>query len=232
MESEAWAINDSDQVVGDSRTVLPGQPWRAFLKNPGQPMEDLGALETAKRSGAYGINASGQVAGTSDNNSLKLRAVFKNPGQPMVDLGTLGGDESFGWAINASGQVVGHADRPDGWRDAFLRNPGQPMQNLATWGGRSSTANAINASGQVVGEADRPDGFVRPFLWEKGTMYDLEALTVNFSLAVHVMVSAKAINDRGWVAVNGQSMVDPNPMRAFLLTPLTLSPGPLILLLE
>ena len=84
--SYAYAINDSDQVVGMSLTRLADGYLHdhAFLYDSGI-MIDLGTLVVHGESSARGINASGQVVGQSG------RHAFLYTGGVMSDLGTLGG---------------------------------------------------------------------------------------------------------------------------------------------
>ncbi len=76
------------------------------LAVPAYTITDLGTLGGA--SGGFGINASGQVTGTSfiaaDG---PVHAFLWDPTTGMRDLGTLGGNISDGRGINASGQVTG-----------------------------------------------------------------------------------------------------------------------------
>ena len=63
--SEAYGINAAGQVVGEADA---NGYMRAFLKDPGQPMQDLGDLGGGA-SRAWGINDAGQVVGRSDYES-------------------------------------------------------------------------------------------------------------------------------------------------------------------
>ncbi len=100
------ASTTSGQIVGeaDANSYL-----RAFLKDPGQPMQDLGDLGGGV-SRAWAINNAGQVVGRSDydvGSVTGVRAFLKNPGQAMENLGTLGD----------GGAKPSPSTTPDRWRE-------------------------------------------------------------------------------------------------------------------
>lgn len=165
--SSAIAINDAGDVVGSSNitTVYPDQfVTHAFLSVPGSALQDLGTLgpvePSTASSYAYGINRSGQIAGTSqfsNNTAANPHAFLTTAAGPMQDLGTLGGSYSTAEAINNAGQVTGEASTAgDTAFDAFLYTggtmvdlnsvlpPGSPWVLLS--------ASGINDRGQIVGQ--------------------------------------------------------------------------------
>jgi len=84
------------------------------------------------------------------------------------------------------------------WRNGVLTNLG------TVDGDPCSTANAINLKRQVVGisfPTCDPNGARRAFLWENGSMVDLNTLIPSGS-GVQLNL-AETINDRGEIAVNG-----------------------------
>jgi probable HAF family extracellular repeat protein len=89
------------------------------------------------------------------------------------------------------------------------------MQDLGTLpGGTSSFAFGLNDSGQVVGDSYNASGQPHAFVWQNGTMSDLNDLIPPGS--GWVLGNATAINNAGQIvgvgSHNGQG-------RAFLLTP-------------
>jgi probable HAF family extracellular repeat protein len=127
---------------------------------------DLGSLGSGV-SYATGINATGQVTGSSDlSTTIKVTCfytghyclvhpsnAFLYSNGTMTGLGTLGGNDSVGNAINRTGQVAGWSNNTVGVTDAFLWD-GKNMIDLgalAPLSGKGSTATGINDSGQVVG---------------------------------------------------------------------------------
>jgi probable HAF family extracellular repeat protein len=165
----------------------------------GPTITDLGVLPGGSFSTAGGINAIGQVAGSSAS-GVGDRAFLYDNG-PLLDLGTLGGNRSFAYGIDAASRVVGRARNVQGRFHAFLWDAVGGMVDLGTLpGGTSSTAYSINGSGQVVGESnflDSPFAF-HGFLWTSGGgMVDLGILSGgSFSVAY-------SINESGQVAGEG-----------------------------
>jgi probable HAF family extracellular repeat protein len=132
-----------------------------------------------------GVNALGQVAGTSatgayDSRTGYVRHAFVWQSQTgMIDLGTLGGSSSSASAINERGQVAGRSHLAgNGHEHAFLWQSGTGMVDLGTLGGTESYALQMNARGQVIGVSTTAgDAEKHAFFWESGTgMIDLGTL--------------------------------------------------------
>src|SRR4051794_33209053 len=150
------------------------------------------------------INATGQIAVTTDPAQDGVRRANRFAGGTLTDIGTFGGPEALANGINASGNVVGSASdagSPTSSFFAFLWD-GSTKRNLGTLGGSFSNAYAINDSGVVVGSS-QTGGSNAPehaFLWN-GSMSDLRTLgdvSSNNS-------SARAINNNGQIA--GQTAI-------------------------
>lgn len=193
-ESIAFNINDAGQVVGESRT-LDGA-YHAFITGPnGVGIRDLGTVGR-RPSEAWGINNSGQIAGTVATGT-PARAFISGPdGEGMRDLGTLGDDYSYAYGINDAGQVVGRSGGDYYDSRAFITGPnGEGMRDLGTLGGSSSYAWDINNSGQVAGTSTVADGYF-PHAFITGPngegMRDLGTLNGDSSYA-------NGINDAGQV---------------------------------
>jgi probable HAF family extracellular repeat protein len=86
-------------------------------------MQDLGTLGGGY-SGAFGINARGQVVGYSFTAAGDVHAFLWEAGKGMQDLGTLGGGYSVAFGINARGQIVGSSTTAAGDLHAVLWESG------------------------------------------------------------------------------------------------------------
>jgi probable HAF family extracellular repeat protein len=168
------------------------------------------------------VNSFDQVVGLSFNtNDVAPRAALWQAGA-WHDLGTLGGTKGHAYAINDAREVVGAADTAAGQPHAFMFTvdaSGNVINrtDLGVLGGGYSYAYAINQNGAVVGTSDW-----RAFLWQNGTLTDLDTvLPAGSGWALH---AAWAIDDTGRIAGAGTHNGQP---RAFLLTPLQVLIGDL-----
>jgi probable HAF family extracellular repeat protein len=216
-------LNGRGLVLGDAATSIPttgisficGGPFvfHAFEWEMGV-VSDLGTLPGADNycSSPGGINANGEIAGSSENGEIDPLTGF-NQSRPVrwkdghiADLGTLGGNQGAAASINGRGQVVGTATNaiPDPIAcfglgtecRAFLWQDGV-MQDLGTLGGPDAFAILINERGQVAGASYTNSVPVTdPFFWENGKMTDLGTFGGTFGFPL-------ALNNRGQVV--GQS---------------------------
>jgi len=116
--------------------------------------------------------------------------------------------------LSASGQVIGHTAS-----GAVLWDHGTIVW-LGTLGGNLVWPQQINAAGQVIGQAAigavgiGGNGVYHAFVWENGTMTDLNNLLPDNPAAPYV--DAESINDFGQIVVSrdGKGVAE-----AFLLTP-------------
>jgi probable HAF family extracellular repeat protein len=156
---------------------------------------DLGTLG-GTYSGATGINASGQVVGSSYTASGQLHA-FLYDSTGMHDLGTLGGAGSGANGINASGQIVGSAQNASGSYHAFLYD-GTGMHDLGTLGTGATTSSAlgIDGSGRIVGVSDTAfDASEHAFLYNSTGMHDLGTLGGKDSVAYAINGAGQIVGD-------------------------------------
>jgi probable HAF family extracellular repeat protein len=187
--STAFALNASGVVVGEAG--LSSGEVHGFVFATGT-LTDIGTLGGAY-STALAINDSGAVVGESAINSSDDHG-FVYAGGTMTDLGTLGGTYSVGMSINRAGQILGLASTANDLEyHAFVYTAA--MTDLGTLGGDFSYGVAINNLGQVVGESTTAEGALHAFLWQNGTMIDLNNLLPSNS--GWELTGALFINDSG-----------------------------------
>jgi probable HAF family extracellular repeat protein len=218
-------VNDVGQIAGFSYTNstpnhTTGIPTLdPFLWENGR-MIDLGSLGGTISVGDDGpdVNNRGQVV---DQSNLAGDIYFHpylwtRPG-PIQDLGTLGGNYGDAKKITDSGEVVGWATNAgDQAVLAFLWKDGV-MTNLGTVDGDpcSIALGIISSKLQIVGVSWDCTTFLHAFLWENGSIVDLNALVTPGAAAQ--LTYADYINERGEITVDGTL---PNGAEhAFLLIP-------------
>ena len=187
-ESEAYAINNSGQVVGVSGT----RSARAFIWQNGR-MTELASLGGESR--AFAINDRGEVVGVSRTTAGEDHAVLWRD-RRVIDLVTLRGvGYSIAYGINDRGEIFGTwapKNARAGKSRGFLWRDGK-MIDLGTLGGWYTGPVAINNAGEVVGASSTMKLSNRhAFLWRRGVMTDLGTARGRGS-------AAWAINDRGLI---------------------------------
>ena len=131
--TDAYAINNNDQVVGRSRTTNAPGSHHPFLWENGQ-MTDLGVAATCTRGTAHMINSRGEVVGgfgdcaPDPDDRAVFRGFYWQKGKPIVDVNTLIAPGSNIWVddiafINDKGQMLGSGVLPDGSTRAVLLVP-------------------------------------------------------------------------------------------------------------
>ena len=164
--SEAFGINDSGHVVGNSAL---GTATRGFLWRNGN-MIDLGALSGQVVSEARAINNNGLIVGKSNFYPVTWKYEIANPSstpsirQLPIPTGFFSAQPR---AVNDSGDVVGHAGSPNIDAHAVLWRNGQAI-DLGIWpGGHYSVATGINNLGQIVGTGTvAGDNLDHALLWK------------------------------------------------------------------
>lgn len=209
-QSIAFAINESDQIVGLSWTT--NGPSHSFLYSNGQ-MTDLYPLNSQDliTAGPTGINNFGQIAsGAIAADGTYYPVLYDARTGEMTTLGSLGGATNHGFsgvatAINNLGQTVGYSYLDSVNRHAFLYEKGTLRDMGCLQGedeGCTNYAYALNDRGQIVGSTGRA------FLYSNGFMSDISPFG---SLASY----ARGINNQGQV-VGEYLIADHSAFRAFL----------------
>jgi probable HAF family extracellular repeat protein len=218
--SEATAINDNGQVVGDIRTDSGN--IHAFLYSNGR-VQDLGTLG-GLRSGAYGINSAGVVIGWSEtgstsqghpNSSAFIYADGAMRGIQLDEKGIAPSGPTSACDINSLGQIAVQTPRMHAaiWFNGITKylgtfvpkGVGYPLgkqinsdgssKELRTFDEGYTVPRRMNDSGEVVGEAATTDGYEHAFLYSNGRLRDL-------NMPGWISSHAKDINSRGDVVGN------------------------------
>jgi probable HAF family extracellular repeat protein len=227
-DAQAILINELGQVVGDSYTSSAPSQYCAsvgfalttgsFIWDKNQGMRDLGNLGGTCTLAAD-LNNRGQVIGISGLAGEQFQHAFFWENGSLQDLGgSLGGNNTGAFVVNDKGQAVGFANLSGDivFHATLWRRVGE-MTDLGTLGtDQCSYATGINNRGQVVGGSisDCSDGF-RAFLWEQGTIFDLNALIPPGSSLY--LTQTYTIDDRGEIAGEGDDAAGNG--HAFLLIP-------------
>ena len=215
-DSDAFGINNSGQVVGESQ-LAGDSPIRAFRYSAGH-MADMGTLAQGVYSSASAVNDSGVAVGTADPypGASVHAATFDAYG--VRDLGTLGGTTSFAYGIKRCGDVVGGAATSGSSPiHAFLYSHTMMTDLGAFPGSTYATATAINDQRVAVGWGflDPAGAELRAFVSDGGTLTDLNDLVPPDS--GWVLRKALGINNAGQIVGYGEH--DGVDTRGFLLTP-------------
>lgn len=224
LDTAGEGINDKGQVIGDSSTIYFNESGQQVYEAPvGSFIWDKNTGFTTIEFGSYkydsvsDINNSGQVAGnSSDQYGGQAYRWSKSDGATKLD-DLANESHTYARSINDLDQVVGGSYTLNGGLHAFLWNQSGATTDLGTLKGKKYTdsgANDINNAGQVVGYSEIANDIYRAFLYQGGTMQNLNSLLpANSSWTLE---SANAINDFGQIvgtgALDGQT-------HAFLATP-------------
>ncbi len=224
-DSQAWTANASGQVIGIAFLNTPPEPPfnqpqdDAFLWSNGA-MTDLGTLGGAF-STPSGINRSGQVSVISLDSTNQFVQSFLWTSGNKVPLTSLGGDFVEATTLNDSGTIVGaNTDATDTNFIAAAWNPSGTGKLLGTVGtDTGSIALDINNHGVAVGGSGSitlsGSAYAHAFVWQKGTMSDLNAMIPAGSpLTLNV---AYTINQAGVIA--GFGTTSTGDTHAFVLVP-------------
>jgi len=205
-------VNDRGQVIGLSYTNWTPNPTTNLpTADPFLWTKDGGMIDLGTLGGVFGtaslLNNRGQVVGTSSlasdpgacfsiGNTANCHPFLWDEGK-LIDLtAQSGGVIATANAINDAGEVVGAANFPNQpFAHAYIWRNGVATDLGILPGHCFSQASAINSRGQVVGQSISCDGSGSVFLWEKGSMIDLDTFVPpNSGL---LLAETIGINDRG-----------------------------------
>jgi len=207
----AIAANGDAVGWGNSSTGLHG--WRASpLGLPGVVAMIPGSFLDMP----CGVNASGQIVGSSFTPSFAQHAVRVNADGTVDDFGSFDGPDggSNACGIDTDGTVVGQASL-NGAQRAF-RSSAAGLVNLDSFPGSTSSFAESISGGIVVGEYFLADNSSHAFIADAAGSTDLNTLLPAGS--GWVLTSAKAINASGQIA--GEGLLN-GVRRTFLMTPVS-----------
>ena len=202
--TQPQAINSAGVVVGVSEAGTPYFFQRGFQWTQTGGIQLIGGANlTDPALRAYGINASGQIAGY-ENTYPAYKAFVRSPAGQIQLLGALpSNDSSEAYAINDSGQIVGESYGGTAPALPFIWSPSSGITNLplvpSAIAGR---ANAINRDGVIVGGLTFSNNVARAFVYARGRMTNLNDLLPPGS--PWEFNSAAGVNDAGQIIVNGR----------------------------
>jgi probable HAF family extracellular repeat protein len=221
----ASGINRFGEVVGSSSVGGDDSIEHAFFLDSHGDVFDLGTVSDVNpTTSATAVNDRGTVAGT-DSGQTFSQAFLWDERHGLQPLGQPDDTSVVPNAINDEEEVVGVMLPPDRTR-AFRWTTREGLRDLGSLGGGetdAAEAHDINRWGTIVGWSQAADGSGRAFVWnERSGMRDLgEMMDPTSSLAPFASLqTAKAINDRGWIVVEGRDLRDDAPgSRTYLLEP-------------
>ncbi len=204
-DAQAEDVNEEGEVVG---YTLNGS---SFLYSE-SAATDIGVDIGGFYNWAYAINNSGQIVGSWENASGDKFAFIYSDGT-KTDLGGLGGNHEAK-DINDDGDIVGYATVSGEQHPVLWLASGGAQDLGLLGGGLNGRARAINNAGQIVGKSGTSGGTPHAFLYENGTMIDLNDLLPPGS--GWELTQAEDINEVGqivgWGDIGGNT-------RGFLMTP-------------
>ncbi len=211
--SFAAGVNQSGQVVGFAENGVHdaacGSPqvedYDAAIWQRNDRPRALRPLSGDAVSQAVAINDAGSAVGASGpcgppNNVGygTAHALVWRADRSPIDLGSLGGTTAnIATAINNRGTIVGQSALTGNTTYHAVLWKHRAIQDLGTLPGDFlSEALGLNEKQQSVGYSCDTSGSCRGFIWQNGTMTDLNLLIAPSQLSI---VYAGDINDSGWI---------------------------------
>ena len=174
--TDAYAINDAGQIVGDYYDSL-GTAY-GFLANGSATIAyTFSVLDAPSGSGgtnAFGINNAGQVVGQYIGNGGLLHGFLYSGGTYSTLDDSLGTNGTVANGINNAGQIVGGYFDNNSMAHGFLYSGGAYTTLDDPSGSSGTIAFGINNTGQIVGEYVDSNGLAHGFLYSGGTFTTLD----------------------------------------------------------
>jgi probable HAF family extracellular repeat protein len=152
-------IAGRSNLSADARPVHHAFAWTAGV------MSDLGGLDPAHDSDAWGINRRGWIVGSSEIDAHRHKHATLWRDGAIVDLGTLDADGiSEAFSVNDAGVIVGYSQNANGtsirafvWQDGVLQDLNTLVTNLPP-GTALAAASPINSAGEMLASGSDADG--------------------------------------------------------------------------
>jgi probable HAF family extracellular repeat protein len=227
-------INDLGQISGHAQTSntvnanLGCPPFDPFVWQNGKMIDINPGNFGGAEGGTNYLNNRGQAVGFGTLEGEVFSHAFLWSRGKLIDLtkiGSLGAQNQEGdtaYSVNERGHIVGGSTTPEGaflgvlWRNDEFVN----LMSLSAEGDDCSQPISINSRDQIVGISFSCETFAQhAFIWEKGSMADLDTLIPADSGIQLLYVGW--INDDGMIAGYGAltSGASAGALRAVLLIP-------------
>ena len=231
--SYATAINEADEIVGQSQLYLPYEtPFsaavgqitnQAFLWNKNKGMISIGGLSAVNESsGAYDINDLGHVCGAGVTEKGSTAFLWhKTTGMKAIPPSPAGAHAYAAVGVNNFGQVCGE----NVLQEAFLWSPEQGYLALGRLPGPTPSTNVVgvNDLGQVLawgsGDSGNPNKVVSVFLLDATHgVRDLNALLDASSAATgEHLHTGYSINNKGQIIASATQSANSFRVDPFIL---------------
>jgi probable HAF family extracellular repeat protein len=245
--NEEGQVAGTSDVDFNVNPVTGGPTVHPFLWQHGDMIDLVASAPEGMFGGTYGIaawlNDKGQVLGTMNLPGDTTWRSFVWDKGVVTPLGTLGGITTTAQFLNNAGHASGKSDvtaictacAPDNQKQLhhpFLWKDGTMIDLGLLYDDTAGSAYSLNAKDQVVGVTvpcttvnadDSCDGpLYHAFLWENGSMVDVQTLLVpgsgiTLSGCAGCELGGYNINDRGEIA--SQGLLSNGDSRAVLLIP-------------
>ncbi|OKH54935.1 hypothetical protein NIES2101_05045 [Calothrix sp. HK-06] len=213
VESYSLDTNNSNVIVG--RNILAsGYEKTIYIENG--VITELAALG-GDGGTARSINNNGQIIGYVDSdgaldekfvNTAVIWEKYVTGNYKLKNLGTFGAEQATLRDINDAGSIIGSTSNGTGTTATstpFILRDGE-FTALGSLGGKTGSVNGINEFGEVVGASQIASGTNHAFVWNSGTIADLNNLVTSpltYNGAAVTLTSAVGINNFGDIVATG-----------------------------
>jgi probable HAF family extracellular repeat protein len=219
VETYFFDINNKNEIAGrhiygPGSTSTASNRTRPLYVEQGfvNPLPDLGG-DTGR---GVGINNKSVIVGEVDSDGLNDKTVNTaalwekgaDGKYKLTNLGTFGAEQATLRDINDAGQIIGNTSGGTGataTSSPFLLQNGEKI-NLGSLGGANGSTAGINQFGQVVGVSQNASLQNRAFVWNNGTIKDLNSLILtnpSFGGSNVTLTNATGINNFGDISAYG-----------------------------